>query len=59
MKIFRGRIVAADKRDKTVTIQIEELYGVDGVVMGEVINIVPVTYEGEPPTQKKERQPGE
>ena len=59
MKIFHGRIVAADKNEGTVTIQPDHGI-VNGIVIGEEVNIVPVLKAPsyiDP--EAAERQPGE
>ena len=71
MKTFRGRIVAADASERTMTIFVETLSGVSGVVMGEEVTVSPVPeitlkqwmdaedVRMNAMLEKPERQPGE
>ena len=66
MKIFHGRIVAADKGEGTVTIQPDNGV-VNGVVIGEEVNIIPVESDFDRYVKSKDyrqdkmlnREPGE
>lgn len=42
MKTFRGKIVAADVAERTITVHIQEFNGASGAVMGEEVTITSV-----------------